>query len=64
MVQGRKYVTVGTCDRHWGRPSAGLFRVAGSEFGISSWMCGECVKTRADQKDVQRQAARKAGQKQ
>ena len=45
-----------TCDRHWDREAVGLFEVAGSEFGISSWMCEECVGVRADQAEVRRRA--------
>lgn len=49
-----------TCDRHWDHEAVGLFRVVGSQFGISSWMCKECVSSRADQNEVRRRAARKA----
>lgn len=48
------------CDRHWGTEAVGLFAVADSPFGISSWMCGACVKVRAVPGDVERREA-KAG---
>lgn len=43
-----------TCVRHWDREAVGLFKVAGSPFGISSWMCAQCVDVRAYREEVAR----------